>query len=488
MENSEVLNQDTAVPKDGAIQHDVEPIQSAPQVLEQNTNMYTSAKSAPVPVGEKDHASDLMQSNEYNYNSQADKDYDTTIKTTTTQSTGKQPLSAEWDSQYEMDNAYKATDDSDYKWNKLAAEMAQNTYDQEAAQYRAESIIAKQELDAAATQAFNNYFAAQYSANQTQDKMGWTGGQEKASDLQVQFLQAETAANMYTQSEIQKYGLETKLQVARMYADANQKELALQYYQDAIDAAVREGEMTGYYVSPEASEFMVQHSTALEILNDPSSSAADKDRAEKVIANCEAFYNANGFEKGYAYKTDGEGNPVLDAYGNKIVVTEYFGVKILSKLQFEETVRTNKINEQLKEDANDIARSSANAAWANYRLAKDKFKWEKLIDSNNLTSNILNKGEKTSVSHDKNYYETTDKNGKTVIHYINDEKDNFTQTNDGEVRAYRYDGKLYVIGKDNVAHRVWINDATRAAGYSSSMETKGKTWENNYKVPGAKVG
>ena len=74
MENSEVLNQDTAVPKDGAIQQDVEPIQSAPQVLEQNTNMYTSAKSAPVPVGEKDHASEIA-SNMYNYNSEAEKDY-----------------------------------------------------------------------------------------------------------------------------------------------------------------------------------------------------------------------------------------------------------------------------------------------------------------------------------------------------------------------------------------------------------------------------
>lgn len=488
MENSEVLNQDTAVPKDGAIQQDVEPIQSAPQVLEQNTNMYTSAKSAPVPVGEKDHASNLMQSNEYDYNSQAEKDYDTTIKTTTTQSTGKQPLSAEWNSQYGMDDGFKATDDSEYKWNKLAAEMAQNSYDQEAAQYRAESIIAKQELDQAATQAFNNYFAAQYSAKQTQDKMGWSGGQEKASDLQVQFLQAETAANMYTQSEIQKYGLETKLEIARMYADANQKELALQYYQDAINAAVREGEMTGYYVSPEASEFMVQHSTALEILNDPSSTAEQKSRAEKVIANCEAFYNANGFEKGYAYKTDGEGNPVLDEFGNKIVVSEYFGIKILSKLQFEETVRTNKINEQLKEDANDIARSSANAAWANYRLAKKQFAFEKQKQSDIKTSEIMTEGDKTSVSSPYNYYETTDKNGKTVIHYINKEKDNFTQTNDGEVQAYRYDGKLYVVGKDNVAHRVWINDADRAAKYTASMETKGKTWTNNYKVPGAKVG
>lgn len=487
MENSEVLNQDTSVPKDGAIQQDVEPIQSAPQVLEQNTNMYTSAKSAPVPVGEKDHASEIA-GNVYNYNSEAEKEYDTKVDTVTTQSTGKMPLRAEWDSQYGMDDGFKATEDSDHKWNKLAAEMAQNTYDQEAAQYRAEGIVAKQELDATATQAFNNYFAAQYSAKQTQDKMGWTGGQEKASDLQVEFLQAETAANMYTQSEMQKYGMETKLQVARMYADANQKELALQYYQDAIDVAAREAELTGYYVSPEASEFMVQHSTALEIMNDPSATAEQKARAEKVIANCEAFYNANGFEKGYAYKTDGEGNPVLDEFGNKIVVTEYFGVKTLTKLQHEETVRTNKINEQLKADANDIARNAANASWANYRLAKAQFNWQKMKDSDAFTDKVMKEGDKTSVSHPKNYYETTDKNGNTQIHYINDEADNFAKTDKGEIQAYRYNGHLYVVDKNNNSHQVFINDSTRAAQYEDSMKTKKKTWYNNYKVPGAKVG
>lgn len=372
MENSEVLNQDTTVPKDGPVQKDVAPVEGAPAVLEQNTsNMYAQAKGVTQPVGEKDHASEIAMTNEeasktYDYNSQGVKVYDESVTTTTHQSTGKQPLSAEWQSQYGMDDAYKAKDGEDYSWNKLAAEMSQTTYDQEANQYRAESIAAKQEIDAAAASAWNNYFAAEYSARQTQDKMGWSGGQKQASDLQVQFLQAESAANMYTQDELQRYGVESKLSIARMYADANQKALALDYYQDAVNQAVSEANLTGYYVPPEASEMFIQQDMAEKTLADPFTTADAKARAKSVIANCEQYYANLGFERGTRVDDNGK------------VVTEWRGIKTLATLQHEETVRNNKIMEDLQKQANDIAQQAANTAWNSYRLAKDQWDYEKL--------------------------------------------------------------------------------------------------------------
>ena len=387
MENSEVLNQPTTeVPKDTPEQKDVAPVEGgAPAVLEQNTsNMYAQAKGVTQPVGEKDHASEIAMTNEeanktYDYNSQGAKVYDESVTTTTHQSTGKEPLSAEWKSQYGMDDQYKATDNSEYSWNKLAAEMAQTTYDQEANQYRAESIAAKQEIDAAAASAWNNYFASEYSARQTQDKMGWSGGQKQASDLQVQFLQAETAANMYTQDEMQRYGVESKLSIARMYADANQKALALEYYQDAVNQAVSEANLTGYYVPPEASEMFIQQDTAQKILDDPTSSEDAKARAKNVIANCEAYYANLGFERGTRVDENGK------------VITEWFGIKTLATLQHEETVRNNLINEELQREANEINQSAANASWANYQVAKDQYdldllrqdriEMDKIIDS-----------------------------------------------------------------------------------------------------------
>ena len=440
MENSEVLNQPTTeVPKDGPVQKDVAPIEGgAPAVLEQNTsNMYASAKGVTQPVGEKDHASEIAMNNEeasktYNYNSQGAKVYDESVTTTTHQSTGKQPLSAEWNSQYGMDNAYKATDDSEYSWNKLAAEMSQTTYDQEANQYRAESIAAKQEIDAAAASAWNNYFAAEYSARQTQDKMGWSGGQKQASDLQVSFLQAESAANMYTQDEMQRYGVESKLSIARMYADANQKALALDYYQDAVNQAVSEANLTGYYVPPEASEMFVQQDLAEKILADNTASADAKARAKSVIANCEQYYANLGFERGTRKDANGK------------VVTEWFGIKTLATLQHEETERNNRVNEELQRQANEISEKQLGATYAslevqraNLRLMEENQNWIEM-------QNIIQKGTNHEAKDNNNYY--IDGNGNQVK--IDPDKK-------GEGRLYKHNGKWYYAVNEGTKQKVY---------------------------------
>ena len=439
MENSEVLNQPTTeVPKDGPVQKDVAPIEGGPAVLEQNTsNMYTQAKGVTQPVGEKDHASEIAMNNEeasktYDYNSQGVKVYDESVTTTTHQSTGKQPLSAEWQSQYGMDDAYKAKDNSEYSWNKLAAEMSQTTYDQEANQYRAESIAAKQEIDAAAASAWNNYFAAEYSARQTQDKMGWSGGQEQASDLQVQFLQAESAANMYTQDELQRYGVESKLSIARMYADANQKALALDYYQDAVNQAVSEANLTGYYVPPEASEMFIQQDMAEKTLADPFATADAKARAKSVIANCEQYYANLGFERGT--RTDENGK----------VVTEWRGIKTLATLQHEETVRNNKVNEELQRQANDIAQQGVNATYAsiavqkaNLRLAQETQNW---IEGQKIIKDGINKPAKDG----DNYY-IDDKGKQRPI----------PKDTNGNKSLYEYNGKWYYSVNEGTKTKVY---------------------------------
>lgn len=488
MENSEVLNQPTTdVPKDGPVQKDVAPIEGgAPAVLEQNTgSMYAQAKSVTQPVGEKDHASEIAMNNEetsktYDYNSQGAKVYDESVTTTTHQSTGKEPLSAEWNAQYGMDNAYKAEDSSEYSWNKLAAEMAQTTYDQEANQYRAESIAAKQEIDAAAASAWNNYFAAEYSARQTQDKMGWSGGQKQASDLQVSFLQAESAANMYTQDEMQRYGVESKLSIARMYADANQKALALQYYQDAIDKAVSEANLTGWYVPPEASEMFIQQDLANKILADSTASADAKARAKSVIANCEQYYANLGFERGTRKDENGK------------VVTEWFGIKTLATLQHEETVRNNKVNEELQRQANAISAQQLQATRDSLEVQKANLRATQAMQNRLKGVDITTEGRKTYVQHEANYYETTeyvkDKDGKiqykdgepvtkTVRNYIN-KSDNLITNSDGKTAAWEYNNNLYVKDKDGNVYQVWNSDKDYATTYATE---KNKGFENNYK-------
>ena len=262
-----------------------------------NKNIY----GGPSPVvGEKNHADEIstqINRSDYSFKSPVDNSKEPTVTTVST-TKGNVTDKAYWQAHYGMDNTYKATDNEDYSWNKLAKEMAALDYAQESNQARYESMQTKQEMDKAATQAFNNYFAAEYSARQTQEKMGWSGGQQTASDLQVAFLQAETAANMYTQDEMQRYGVETKLGIARMYAEANQRALALEYYQDAVDQSIKE--------------------------------------AEQVNRNAQRYYDSKGFQRGYAYDEKGK------------VVTEYYGIKCLQTLQYEETVRITKLMSSYK--------------------------------------------------------------------------------------------------------------------------------------------
>lgn len=415
MDNSDVLNNpETQVPKSDPVPRDVDPDQT-PTVIEQDTGtVYKDAvrpAASPV-VGENNHAESIANNalsnaeakQTYDYTSQGKKNYDESVTTTTVQSTGAN-MTATWDSEMKMDKAYTAQEGEDYSWNKLASEMAALDYAQESNQARYESMQSKQEMDKAATQAFNNYFAAEYSARQTQDKMGWSGGQQTASDLQVAFLQAESSANMYTQDEMQRYGVETKLGIARMYADANQRALALQYYQDAVDQSIKEAEQTGWYIPAEASEMFKQQEIANKILADPNASYEDKARARQVNANCQAYYDDKGFQRGYAY----------DENGN--VVTEYYGIKCLQTLQYEETVRNNKVNEELQREANDINRSAAGAAWASVRLAEANFELTKSlqnqISSNQIAADLTAGTAKETTSSSKtNYY--LDKNGKAV--------------------------------------------------------------------------
>ena len=457
MDENDVMN--NTVPTSDPIQPDVDPDLQGPTVIEQDTGtMYKNAKagqSSPV-VAENNHAESIANNTlnhpqsekTFGYTSQAQKDYDTTVDTTTVQSTGAN-MSATWDSEMKMDKNYTVNDQEDYSWNKLAEEMAKLDYAQESNQARYESMQTKQEIDKAATTAFNNYFAAEYSARQTQDKMGWTGGQQTASDLQVAFLQAETAADMYTQDEMQRYGVETKLGIARMYAEANQRALALDYYQDAVDQAIKEAEQTGWYIPAEAGEMFKQDEMARKVLDDPYASTAEKQRAETVLKNTQAYYDNKGFERGYAYDKDGN------------VVTEYYGIKCLQMLQYEETVRNNKVNEELQREANEINRSAAGAAWAGVRLAQQQFELTKSLQ-NQINSNTISKAladgsaSRVTSKHSANYY--IDASGRAV--------DIAPGT-----KMVKYSGNYYVsvpssTGASVYAH-VWNSDEAHASSYGN---------------------
>lgn len=309
-----------------------------------NSTPSSNIYGTKTPVGEVDHASEISNNinrNNYDMSSKVDQSTEPTV---TTQSTTRGNVTDEttWKSQYTMDDQFKATDDSDYSWNKIAEDRSQYSYDQEATQVLSDYAKSMQEIKEAGAAAMDSYFSAAYTANQTSDKMGWQGGQVESTQAKTAFLKASTAANMYSKFELQEYGIESQLSVARMYAEANMEALALELYQDELNRATREAELTGFYISPEASEIMKQQKAAEEILKKTNLSDAERKRANQVISAGNAYFDKLGFEKEYRDPVTGK-------------VTPYPGVKTLAAKEYEETVRANKENERLQEDANKIA-------------------------------------------------------------------------------------------------------------------------------------
>jgi hypothetical protein len=67
---------------------------------------------------------------------------------------------------------------------------------------------------------------------------------------------------MYGAMELQKYGYDSALSAARLSYDLNQKQFAHQYYQDAVNAAITEAQITGTYFSAESRDMLSQYNVA----------------------------------------------------------------------------------------------------------------------------------------------------------------------------------------------------------------------------------
>lgn len=452
----------------------------APQNETPNKNIY----GGPSPVvGEKDHANEIstnINRSDYSFKSPVDKSKEPTVTTVST-TKGNVTDKTEWQAHYGMDDTYKAKANEDYSWNKIAQERAQYTYEQEATQVLSDYAKSMMEIKEAGSQAMDQYFSAAYSANQTADKMGWSGGQVTSNDAKTAFLKAGTAAGMYDKFELQKYGVESQLTVARLYAEANMEALALDMYQDAIDLAVREAELVGYYIAPEASEIMKQQQVANDILNDKNSTAQERQRANQVIGAGNAYFDKLGFER--------------DEFGH------YKGIKTLSHLEFLETKRANQRQEQLQNDANKIAKDAVAAqregiaaqkqiANAQLRLAERQFAAEQQLQRDIANQqlaaqketaaayNNLAKQLKTSNKAPTNVYTSsamTSNKGYTTL------TKGVFNTGDGVLRQIYYkDGEYYYAnakGKATKIDSMWtstIKDAQSKGQWYTITDDKSK--------------
>lgn len=162
----------------------------------------------------------------------------------------------------------------------------------------------------------------------------WVAGAINDSNTQMSFLEATLNEDMYSEQDIGKYYFDQNLAIARAYAKEKKHEVMYGYYRAAQEKALAEGAMLGWYMPPEAHYMLGQWTTAQRNLEEGNLDEAGRLRAENIIKSAESFFGHNG-------------------------ITER-GVKTLSQLYYEETVRSNKAQEALQRAANDINNAANN--------------------------------------------------------------------------------------------------------------------------------
>ena len=184
-----------------------------------------------------------------------------------------------------------------YSWESNAEDRAALSYESDVLTAKSNMLENRQNLQSQGQQFQDQVAMDKYSKNQSTEKAGWTGGYVLDTERQMNYLKQTIQSQMYGQIELQKYGYNTSLAAARLAYDTNRYDLALEYYNTALSRAVSEAEITGYYVSPEASEMLDQYSVASRTMNDESASEEDKQRADKILSAVYEWFEANGISK-----------------------------------------------------------------------------------------------------------------------------------------------------------------------------------------------
>ena len=194
----------------------------------------------------------------------------------------------------------KGTDDSlikPFSFMDQGRDAAQIQYDADALKAEQNALFARQEFMREAEQGQTQKDVQKYLDNQSAEKAGWTGGYRLDQDRQRQYLEATVQASMYNAQEMQKFGLESSLQAARLAYEQGKTALAMEYYKLELDRSMNEAQLTGIYFSPEQKDMLGQLRAAEDTYNNLTVSTEDKDRAGKIINSIENWFSTNGLSK-----------------------------------------------------------------------------------------------------------------------------------------------------------------------------------------------
>lgn len=185
-----------------------------------------------------------------------------------------------------------------HSWGKEAKQYSDKIYQQGKAEAESEYSVKASELKTNAQQSQEDFEMQKYTNAQTTDKLGWTGGYVLDQQRQMEVLKAGIQAQLFNTQELNKLGLESSLAAARLNADLKNQELAHQYYQDAVNNAINQAQVTGYYISPEASDYITQQRAAEQIMATADKNSAEYAQAQNVYNFVEKYFGEeNGLSK-----------------------------------------------------------------------------------------------------------------------------------------------------------------------------------------------
>lgn len=169
-----------------------------------------------------------------------------------------------------------------YSWEAKGKELAENAYQQKVLEEKQGMLTQRQELEKNAQQYQTQADMQKYSDNQTADKVGWTGGYVLDQERQREYMKQSIQAQLYGAMELQKYGYDTAMAAARLSYDANLLNYSQEYYNQAVQNALNEAQVTGVYFSAEVKDMLSQYTVAEAKLKDSTLSKEEKARAQKV--------------------------------------------------------------------------------------------------------------------------------------------------------------------------------------------------------------
>ena len=185
----------------------------------------------------------------------------------------------------------------------LVSTWESNAEKQAGAQFQKDVLAAKQSLvqnreqmQQQGEQAQTQLALGDYMRSQSAEKAGWTGGYMLDQKRQGDYLRASIQAQMYGAQELQRYGMETQLEAARLAFDLGKEQLAYQLYQQEQQKAITEAQMFGYYVSPEIKYLINQLRTAQSVLVDDTASTNEKARAQSVVDQIDLWFGEEGID------------------------------------------------------------------------------------------------------------------------------------------------------------------------------------------------